>query len=522
MAIIYDKNTITLNTANSTYQMGIGKYGFLLHNYYGKKITGDMGYLVNYRTRAYSLNPNDSGRDRTFALDALPFEYPCYGSGDFRASAFNMKTRNGTYGCDLRYVSHEIKPGKYNIPGLPAVYANKAETLEVVLADTVSGVEVTLLYGVIEELDVITRAVSVKNTSGEDIIITKALSGTLDFLTGDFDILHFPGKQGMEHIQKRFPVIQGKQSFGSLRGASSHQHNPFVILAGSSATEDTGACFGMMLLYSGNFICEADHDQYHQTRISMGLQDEMFEYALKPGEIFHTPEVAYAFSGCGLASLSHKYHKLINHHIVRGMHKDAMRPVLVNSWEAAYFDFDGEKLISIAEKSAKLGVEMLVLDDGWFGDRRADASGGLGDWYVNEDKLGMPLSKMVEKINNLGMKFGIWIEPEMISTDSTLYRAHPDWAYAIPGRPPAWGRNQLVLDFSRKEVVDNIFNQIAAVMDSANIEYIKMDMNRSLMDIYSATETRQNAGATMHKFMLGVYDFLERLNTRYPHVLIEG
>jgi len=551
MAILFDEkhSAITIETANSTYQIGIGKYGFLLHLYYGKKVSGDMGYLINYRTRAYSLNPFDSGTDRTFALDNLPFEYPCYGSGDFRPAAFNMKTNAGVYGCDLRYVSHRVVPGKYAIPGLPAVYVDeskavplenkismkneplessaktsvcKSETLEIVLADPVAGVEVTLLYGVIESLDVITRATIVRNTAASDIVITKALSGCLDFTHGDFDLLHFPGKQGMEHIQKRAPIIQGKQSFGSLRGASSHQHNPFVILADSSASEDTGSCYGMMLLYSGNFICEADRDQYCKTRISMGIQDEMFEYTLKPGEAFHTPEVAYAYSHSGLAHLSHTYHKLVSHHIVRGPYRDIMRPILVNSWEAAYFDFDGEKLIAIAQNAAKLGVEMLVLDDGWFGNRRADASGGLGDWYVNEEKLGMPLSAMVDEINGLGMKFGIWIEPEMVSTDSGLYHAHPDWAFAVPGRGPAWGRNQLVLDFSRKEVVDNIFNQIAAVMDSANIEYIKMDMNRSLADIYSHGETYQNAGATMHKFVLGVYDFLERMNTRYPHVLIEG
>ena len=523
MAITEKNGTITISTAKSAYQMAVGKYGFMLHLYYGKKINDDMGYLVNYRTRAYSLNPHESGTDRTFALDGLPFEYPCYGNGDFRASAFNMKGDTGVYGCDLRYVSHSIKSGKYAIPCLPAVYASEdeAETLDVVLADTASGVEVTLRYGVIEKYDVITRAVIVKNTSDKNIVITKALSGTLDFLYGDFDLLHFPGKQGMEHIQKRFSIIQGKQSFGSIRGTSSHQHNPFVILADKNTTEDSGPCYGMMLLYSGNFICETEHDQYAQTRVSMGLQDEMFEYTLKPGEVLHTPEVAYVYAD-GLASLSHRYHYLVNNHIVRGMYKNSRRPILVNSWEAAYFDFDGEKLVSIAHNAANLGVEMLVLDDGWFGRRQTGASGGLGDWWVNEEKLGMPFSTMVEKINEAGVKFGIWIEPEMVSVESDLYQAHPDWAFAIPGRPPAWGRNQLVLDFSRKEVVDHVYKQISEVLDSANIEYIKMDMNRSLSDIYSTGEVFQNAGATMHKFVLGVYDFLERINTNYPNILIEG
>lgn len=523
MAITYNEKqkTISLDTNHTTYQMAIGKYGFLLHLYYGKKIAGDMSYLLTYADRGFSGNPYDAGMDRTFSLDTLPQEYPSYGNGDYRTVCFNAKDDKGVYGCDLRYQSHKITKGKYNILGLPAVYANEkeAETLEIVLVDA-TGIEVTLYYGVLDALDIITRAVVIKNVGGTEISITKAYSGSIDFLTGEFDILHFHGRHGMERNLERTPVINGKQSFGSNRGTSSHQHNPFVILADKETTEDVGACYGISLLYSGSFQCEVEKDQYEQTRIAIGVQDEMFEYILKSQEVFRTPEVAFAYAD-GLTSLSHKYHKLIQNHICRGIYKNAARPILINNWEATFFDFNGDKIIEIAKQAADLGVEMLVLDDGWFGKRDSDGS-GLGDWVVNEEKIGGPLEYIVDKVNALGMKFGLWIEPEMVSQDSDLYRRHPEWAFTIPGKNPVRGRNQLLLDFSRKEVVDGIFEQIIAVIDKAKIDYIKMDMNRSISDVYSVTEQYQNQGTILYHYVLGVYDFLERLLTRYPNILIEG
>jgi len=523
MSVFYDENanTFTLNTDNSTYQILIGRYGILLHLYYGEKTAGDLSYLMTYNVRGFSLNPYETGRE--FSLDTMPFEYPHYGNGDYRHASFNMKNADGVYGCDLRYKSHRITKGKYAIPKLPAVYAgeNEAETLEIVLADEAAGAEVTLKYATLDKLDVITKAVSVKNIADKEITVTKAYSGALDVMYGDYDAVYLPGRSTGERHVKRVPVSPGSFSFGSVRGNSSHQYNPFMILADREATEDKGSCIGMALLYSGNFKCEVEYDQYRKTRVSMGVNGELFEYALKPGEVFDTPELAYIYSGEGLTVLSQRAHKLIRGHICRGAYRDAMRPVLVNSWEATYFDFNGEKLVKLAKDAAELGIETLVLDDGWFGNRTGDAT-GLGDWYVNEEKMGEPLSATVKKINSLGMKFGLWIEPEMVSEDSDLYRTHPDWAFTIPGRKPKMGRNQLVLDFSRKEVVDCVFDQIAAVMDAANVEYIKMDMNRCLMDIYSAAETRQNAGATMYKHVLGVYDFLERLLGRYPNLLFES
>ena len=515
---------ITLQTKHTTYQMGIAEHGFLLHLYYGSKAEGDMSYLLTAYDRGFSGNPYDAGNDRTFSMDTFPLEYPCYGNGDYRSPAFNVKNEQGVYGVDLRYKTHSVTKGKYSIPGLPAVYADGASdayTVNVVLEDALMGIEVTLRYGVLPELDVITRSAVIKKTGNHLLYLTKVYSAAMDFLNGNFDILHFHGRHAMERMEERVPVIFGNQSFGSRRGTSSHQHNPFFILADTETTEDCGSCYGMSMLYSGNFKFEVEKDQIGQTRMEMGLLDEMFEYPLEQGKEFYTPEVAMAYSQNGLTSLSHLYHKLIRYHVCRGKYKTSRRPVLINNWEATYMNFNGDKIVDIAKQAAELGVEMLVLDDGWFGNRNSDNS-GLGDWVVNEEKMGGPLSEIADKINQMGMKFGLWIEPEMVSEDSQLYRTHPDWVFTIPGRRPVRGRNQLVLDFSRKEVVDYIFGSISKVIDSANIAYIKMDMNRSICDVYTAVEQNQNYGKIMYEYVLGVYDFLERLIQRYPDLLIEG
>ena len=519
-----DKKTITIHTRNTTYEMAVGTYGQLLHLYYGKHCEGDLRYLLTCYDRGFSGNPYAAGKDRTFSLDALPQEYPCFGTGDFRSPAYVQENEDGTFCADLRYESCEVLDGKYQIPGLPAVYDEtnaEAKTLLVHLKDSCSGVKVTLFYGVFEELDIITRAVRIVNEGNQPVTVTKAVSCALDFLAGEFHMIHFHGRHGMERIFERSPLIHGNQTFGSRRGASSHQQNPFFILADENATEEMGECYGFSLLYSGNFKAEAECDQYNQTRVLLGLSDELFSWKLMPGESFYTPEAAMSFSNRGFSELSWNFHRLIKNHICRGKYRDIRRPVLLNNWEATYFDFTGDKIVSIAKKAAELGVEMLVLDDGWFGKRDSDDS-GLGDWVVNEKKLGTTLPAAVSEIRSFGMKFGIWIEPEMVSEDSDLYRAHPDFAFVIPGRKPVRARYQLVLDFSRKEVVDYVFDQIAEILDATKADYIKMDMNRHITDVYSATASEQNQGAILHRYMLGVYDFLERLNQRYPNILIEG
>lgn len=517
MAITFNETTriFTLTTAHTTYQMQADAQGYLLHLYYGARTAGEMDYLLNYGDRGFSGNPNSAGNDRTYSLDALPQEYPSLGTGDFRNYALNIENADGSQCCNPVYITHEIEAGKYTLKGLPFVRAeeNEAETLKIILEDPVTKVELHLLYGVLEKEDIITRSVIIKNAGKAPVTVKKAQSACLDFLHGDYDLIKFHGRHAMERNMERMPVSHESIRIGSRRGTSSHQYNPGVILAGKNTNEDSGSCYGMLFVYSGNFLVEAEKDQYDQTRIQMGLTDELFAYPLEAGAEFIAPEVILSYTNKGLSRLSQQYHHCIMNHICQGKYVHANRPVLINSWEAAYFDFTGDTIVELAKEAKALGIDMVVMDDGWFGKRNDDNS-SLGDWYVNEEKLGGTLTKLIERVNAEGVKFGIWIEPEMVSEDSDLYREHPDWAITIPGRKPVRSRNQLVLDFSRKEVRDEIFKRICAVLDQGNVEYIKWDMNRSLADIYAPNVT--------YDYVLGVYDFLEKLTNRYPDILIEG
>lgn len=517
MAITFNETTriFTLTTAHTTYQMQADAQGYLLHLYYGARTAGEMDYLLNYGDRGFSGNPNSAGSDRTYSLDALPQEYPSLGTGDFRNYALNIENADGSQCCNPVYITHEIAAGKYTLKGLPFVRAeeNEAETLKIILEDPVTKVELHLLYGVLEKEDIITRSVIIKNAGKAPVTVKKAQSACLDFLHGDYDLIKFYGRHAMERNMERMPVSHESTRIGSRRGTSSHQYNPGVILAGKNTNEDSGSCYGMLFVYSGNFLVEAEKDQYDQTRIQMGLTDELFAYPLEAGDEFIAPEVILSYTNKGLSRLSQQYHHCIMNHICQGKYVHANRPVLINSWEAAYFDFTGDTIVELAKEAKALGIDMVVMDDGWFGKRNDDNS-SLGDWYVNEEKLGGTLTKLIERVNAEGVKFGIWIEPEMVSEDSDLYREHPEWAITIPGRKPVRSRNQLVLDFSRKEVRDEIFKRICAVLDQGNVEYIKWDMNRSLADIYAPNVT--------YDYVLGVYDFLEKLTNRYPDILIEG
>ena len=517
MAITFNETTriFTLTTAHTTYQMQADAQGYLLHLYYGARTAGEMDYLLNYGDRGFSGNPNSAGSDRTYSLDALPQEYPSLGTGDFRNYALNIENADGSQCCNPVYITHEIAAGKYTLKGLPFVRAeeNEAETLKIILEDPVTKVELHLLYGVLEKEDIITRSVIIKNAGKAPVTVKKAQSACLDFLHGDYDLIKFYGRHAMERNMERMPVSHESTRIGSRRGTSSHQYNPGVILAGKNTNEDSGSCYGMLFVYSGNFLVEAEKDQYDQTRIQMGLTDELFAYPLEAGAEFIAPEVILSYTNKGLSRLSQQYHHCIMNHICQGKYVHANRPVLINSWEAAYFDFTGDTIVELAKEAKALGIDMVVMDDRWFGKRNDDNS-SLGDWYVNEEKLGGTLTKLIERVNAEGVKFGIWIEPEMVSEDSDLYREHPEWAITIPGRKPVRSRNQLVLDFSRKEVRDEIFKRICAVLDQGNVEYIKWDMNRSLADIYAPNVT--------YDYVLGVYDFLEKLTNRYPDILIEG
>lgn len=526
MSIVFQRKTgvIDIYTRNTSYQMRVDDHGFLRHLYYGKRIDGeDLSYLYMDYDRACAGNPDDVYPSRKISPDTMPQEFPGYGVGDFRVNAIAARNPDGSYGVDLRYVSHEISPGKYKLEGLPSSYdfTGNAETLTVKMRDRISGLELELLYGVFEEEDVITRAVRITNRGDGDIILGRAFSVSLDIPYGKWDLIHFHGKHALERQPEREKLTHLIKTVGSKRGTSSHQENPFVIIADCNADEDHGSCYGMMLVYSGGFKAEIEVDQLDNTRAVMGIQDDQFDWTLRPGESFDTPEVIMTYSGEGLSTLSHNYHHFIRHNICRGKYQFARRPVLINSWEASYFDFTDETILKLADAAAPLGIEMLVMDDGWFG-KRNDDNAGLGDWYVNEDKIKCGLRSLIEQVNDRGLKFGIWMEPEMVNEDSDLYREHPDWALAMPGRKPVRARNQLVLDLTRREVVDYLYSRMEDILKGNNIEYLKWDMNRSLSDVYSAALPPERQGEVMHRFMLGLYDLMGRITSNFPDLLIEG
>lgn len=524
MSIVADPNQglFTLHTQASTYQLKVGPYGFLLHTYYGPRIDGeDLSYLLPHYAMSFSANPADTGGDRSFSLDNQPQEYPTYGATDFRESALAVTGPDGVAYADLRYDGFELCAGKYSLEGLPALYGKGFDTLKIYLADPHTGLRVTLLYGVLERDDVITRAALIENRGTAPLLLDRALSLGLDFPSSEYDLYTFHGRHCRERMPQRTPLPHGKLRVDSLRGASSHQYNPFVILCDRDATEDAGCCYGASLVYSGSFLAQAEVDQTGSTRLVMGIHPDTFRWALAPGETFPVPEVCLTFSGEGLTGLSQRLHRAFRDHLCRGKYRAARRPVLINSWEAVYFDFDSDKLVEIARSAAPLGVELLVMDDGWFG-KRDDDNSGLGDWTVNERKLKGSLAQLADRVNACGLGLGIWIEPEMVSEDSDLYRAHPDWCLHIPGRPGSRSRNQLVLDMGRRDVQDYLFDSISAVLASANIAYVKWDMNRHLTEVGSAALPASRQGEAGHRHILGVYRLMERLTSAFPDILFEG
>lgn len=482
-----------------------------------------MDYLLDYPDAGFSGNIYEAENERTYSLNTLPQEYSTSGVGDFRISAISVTHEDGSNALDLRVREYQIKKGKYEIPGLPAVYAkeDEAETLEITLKDTATEAEVILKYGVFEKEDVITRSVVVKNSGKTPIVINKVHSMCLDIPYGDWEWMHFYGRHTMERQAERVPVLHGISESSSSRGTSSHHQNPAVLLCEKDCTETNGHCIGAALMYSGGFQAQVEKDQLEQVRLVMGIHPDTFEWTLEAGEAFYTPEVILSCSTTGFAKLSQNFHHIIRNHVCRGTYQLSSRPVLINNWETTYFDFNEEKILNIARQASKLGIDMMVLDDGWFGKRDDDCS-GLGDWFVNEKKLNGGLKALVEKINAMGMKFGLWFEPEMVSEDSDLYRNHPDWAIQIPGRKPMRSRYQLVLDMSNPEVVDYLYGVMSAILRENHIEYVKWDMNRSISDWYTATLSRGRQMEMPHRYVLGLYELLEKLTSEFPDVLFEG
>lgn len=523
MAIKIEHGVFQIETADTMYQMKVDAFGVLNHLWYGAKTGCVMDYLLDYPDVGFSGNIYEAENQRTYSLDTLPLEYASGGVGDFRVPAISVTHENGSCALDLRYQEYHIVKGKYHIPGLPAVYAaeDKAETLEIVLKDTATDVKVILKYGVLEQENVITRSVVVCNQGKTPVILNRVHSLCMDIPYGDWEWIHFHGRHTKERQVERAALIHGIQESSSGRGMSSHQQNPTVLLCERNTTENYGFCMGAALLYSGGFQTQIERDQLDQTRIVMGIHPDTFAWHLEEGDSFYAPEVMLSCSDKGFAELSHRFHHVIRNNVCRGKYKLSPRPVLINNWEATYFDFNSTKIEEIARQASELGIDMMVLDDGWFGKRDSDCS-GLGDWVVNEKKLQGGLGRLIGRINDLGMKFGIWMEPEMVSEDSELYRSHPEWAIRIPGRAPMRGRYQLALDMSNPEVIRYLHRVISKILRENNIEYVKWDINRSICDWYTPTLPERRQLELPHRYILGLYELLERLTGEFPDILFEG
>ncbi len=519
--ITFDEKTkiFKLDTPNTSYVMGIADNRYLGHVYYGKKLNDtNLGYLM--RTKEAPFVPSENLREKVSFFDSFPMEMPCGGVGDFRESALLVSCK-GQEAAELFYVSHEIFHGKKKLKGLPATWGENCDTLEITMEDEVLGLQVVLSYTAFTDTDAIARSLRLVNGGSGDLYVKKALSACVDMDQKDFEFLSLFGSWARERHIETVPVGHGGISIESLRGEPGHQEHPFFALTGKNCSQDAGEAYGFHFVYSGNFLGKVKMNQFGNLRAVMGIHPDSFTWKLEPGAEFTAPEVILVYSDEGLGKMSRTYHDLYRNHLIRSPWKDKARPVLINNWEATYFEFDDEKLLSIAREASKAGIEMLVMDDGWFGHRNSDNS-SLGDWQVNEDKIKGGLEHLVDEVNALGMEFGIWFEPEMISPDSDLYCNHPDWVLQMQGRVPGLAREQLVLDFSRPEVLEYVYESVASILRTANISYVKWDMNRPLADCGSSYLPEDQQGEVMHRHVLGVYELQERLLEEFPNLLLEN
>lgn len=498
-----------------------GKYP--AHLYWGRHVkTQQSSTILSFKGRAFS--PMTESTHSNFSLDTLPQEYPGFGNGDFRSPAYHLRAPDGSTITEFVYDSHEIFQGKRPLEGLPAAYVeddSEAETLVLTMVDPMLGIGMNLHYTIYRDLNVITRSVSLEHLGSCDVEILKCMSMSVDFHQSDWDLLHLQGTWGRERHIERQPIHHGIQAISSARGSSSHQHNPFVALLSKEADEENGDVYGISLVYSGNFQASIEVDPFQTTRMGIGINPFDFAWLLKPGETFQTPEALMVYSSEGLGGMSRTFHQLLRSRVCRGVYRDKVRPILINNWEATYFHFNEKKIKDIADAAKDLGIELFVLDDGWFGNRDNDKS-SLGDWVVNKKKLPSGLHGLADYIGKKGMKFGLWVEPEMVSPDSDLYRKHPDWCLHVPGRNRTRSRNQLVLDLSRDEVCDFLIETLTKVFSSADISYVKWDMNRNMTEVGSATLPPERQKETAHRYMLGLYRILEKLIQRFPDILFES
>ena len=525
MAIVYDASskTFNLSTSKTSYVLKVLDSNHVAHVYWGKKIKAkNLDYVLRSKNWGSFLTNTDNIDD--FMLEMTPQEYPGYGSTDLRTPAVELKFSDGTSATDFRYESHNIYAGKNKLNDLPATYVedeNEAMTLELTLVDSLKNVKLILSYSVFEEFDAITRSVKIINESNEDVNINRVLSANVDFRDSDYELLQLSGAWARERHIIRKEIRSGSQSIESRRGSSSHAQNPFMALVRKDTTEQHGEVYGFSLIYSGNFLANVEVDMYENARAQIGINPFDFTWLLKSKEEFTAPEAVLVYSNEGLTGMSHIYNCLYGKRLCKGKYRDEVRPILINNWEATYFDFNETKIKEIAREATNLGMELFVLDDGWFG-KRDDDNSSLGDWFVNEEKLKGGLNKLATEINEMGLQFGLWFEPEMVSPISELYKEHPDWCIHIPGRNRSEARRQLILDYSREDVCNYIIEKISEVLSSAPISYVKWDMNRNMSEIGSAKLPANRQREVAHRYILGLYKVLEEITTRFPDVLFES
>ena len=522
MPILFDHQRQIFHLSNSqiSYVIGIKKDKFITHRYFGRSLPFYTGSNELQRIdRGFATNPDLS--DRTFSLNALPLETSTQGTGDHRIGNYQIRRENGANVTSFSYKSYTISSGKPTLEGLPSLRGEQAETLSILLVDEVQKLEMILNYTLYKDYPVVTRSVRFLNRGKEKVFIENAGSMLIDLPRTDFDMLTLNGSHTNEATIGRQALHEGIQKIESSRGTSSPQHQPFLALMDSTTNEFQGEVYAFHLIYSGNFTAQVEVEQYGSSRVQLGIQPETFEWCLEPNASFQTPEAVISYSDAGLNGMSQTFHTLYQKELIPVQWKDQERPILLNTWEANYFDFHEADLLQQAEVAKDTGIELFVLDDGWFGQRNDDTS-SLGDWFENREKLPQGIAGLAEKIQQKGLKFGLWFEPEMISENSRLFESHPDWVLQVPDYPKTEGRRQLVLDLSQTVVQEYLIEMLDSYLSTGKIDYIKWDMNRHLTEVGSFAFPAYQQKEIYHRYVLGLYRVLEVITTKYPNCLFEN
>lgn len=522
MPISFDQKQQFFHLKNHeiSYVIGIEKGKYLTHRYFGKALSSYHGCNELQRIdRGFATNPIPA--DRTFSLNALPMETSTQGNGDHRIANYQIRNQKGHNITDFHFQDFDIYNGKKELTGLPNVRSAKTTTLEIRLVDSIQQLEMILVYNLYEDFPVITRSARYRNLKDAPVYLENAGSLMLDLPRWNFDLITLNGSHTNEATLHRQALHPGIQKIESSRGTSSPQHQPFLALANPETTEFTGEVFAFHFVYSGNFTAQVEVEQYGSSRVQIGIQPETFEWKLTQDHSFQTPEVVMNYSEDGFNGMSQTFHRLYQTYLIPEQFSQQERPILLNTWEANYFDLSAEALLTQARQAKELGIELFVLDDGWFGKRNDDTS-SLGDWSENREKLPQGLSSLAREIRQMGLKFGIWFEPEMVSKESELFRQHPDWALHVSDYPMTEGRRQLVLDLSRKEVQDYLIDQLGKQLASGQIDYVKWDMNRHLTEVGNTLLPADQQKESHHRYVLGLYRVIRTLTAEFPTVLFEN